>query len=207
VDYKTGKKSFDFTEVWNGLGLQMLIYLFALQEKGEYVLGTQEPIPAGVLYLPAKDVIVDADRDVDDNLRQKEVDKDLVRSGLLLKDEQVLQAMEQAGDNGIRFLPIKVKKGGEISGDSLASAAQMGRLKKHIETIIREIGKEFATGNVDADPYSYGTKSACDYCDYVSACHFEEGESGNCRRYLSDLKPQEFWDKVEQETEGKEGGK
>jgi ATP-dependent helicase/nuclease subunit B len=185
----------------------MLIYLFALQEKGEYTLGTQEPIPAGVLYLPAKDVIVDADRDIDDALRQKQVDKDLVRSGLLLKDEQVLQAMEQAGENGIRFLPIKVKKGGEITGDSLASAAQLGRLKKHIEKILNEIGREFATGNVDADPYCHGTRTACDYCDYRSACHFEEGESGDCLRYLSTVGAKEFWDKVEEETEGKEGGK
>ena len=34
VDYKTGRKSFDLTEVWNGLGLQMLLYLFALEERG-----------------------------------------------------------------------------------------------------------------------------------------------------------------------------
>jgi ATP-dependent helicase/nuclease subunit B len=207
VDYKTGKKSFDFTEVWNGLGLQMLIYLFALQEKGEYTLGTQDPIPAGVLYLPAREVIVDADRDIDDDLRQKQVDKDLVRTGLLLKDEQVLQAMEQAGENGIRFLPIKVKKGGELSDENLATAAQLGRLKKHIERILNEIGRDFATGNVDADPYFQGEKSACEYCDYASACHFEEGESGNCRRYLSSVKAKEFWDKVEAETEEKEGGK
>jgi ATP-dependent helicase/nuclease subunit B len=185
----------------------MLIYLFALQEKGEYTLGTQDPIPAGVLYLPAREVIVDADRDIDDDLRQKQVDKDLVRTGLLLKDEQVLQAMEQAGENGIRFLPIKVKKGGELSDENLATAAQLGRLKKHIERILNEIGRDFATGNVDADPYFQGEKSACEYCDYASACHFEEGESGNCRRYLSSVKAKEFWDKVEAETEEKEGGK
>ena len=32
VDYKTGRKSFDLTEVWNGLGLQMLLYLFTLED-------------------------------------------------------------------------------------------------------------------------------------------------------------------------------
>ena len=39
VDYKTGRKSFDLTEVWNGLGLQMLLYLFALEERGEGFYG------------------------------------------------------------------------------------------------------------------------------------------------------------------------
>ena len=39
VDYKTGRKSFDLTEVWNGLGLQMLLYLFTLEEKGQALYG------------------------------------------------------------------------------------------------------------------------------------------------------------------------
>ena len=34
VDYKTGRGSFDLTEVWHGLGLQMLLYLFTLEEEG-----------------------------------------------------------------------------------------------------------------------------------------------------------------------------
>ena len=48
VDYKTGRKSFDLTEVWNGLGLQMLLYLFTLEDKGQSHYGL--PVEgAGVL--------------------------------------------------------------------------------------------------------------------------------------------------------------
>ena len=32
VDYKTGKKDFDYCDIFNGVGLQMLLYLFALKE-------------------------------------------------------------------------------------------------------------------------------------------------------------------------------
>ena len=61
VDYKTGRKSFDLTEVWNGLGLQMLIYLFTLEEKGQALYGL--PVEgAGVLYLPARDAVVRGSR-------------------------------------------------------------------------------------------------------------------------------------------------
>ena len=45
VDYKTGRKSFDLTEVWNGLGLHMLLYLFALEERGEGFYGL--PVEGG----------------------------------------------------------------------------------------------------------------------------------------------------------------
>ena len=54
MDYKTGHKSFDLTDVWHGLNLQMLLYLFTLEEKG--MPGVDRPVvPAGVLYLPARE--------------------------------------------------------------------------------------------------------------------------------------------------------
>ena len=49
VDYKTGKKSFDLTDLRYGLGVQMLLYLFALEGEGERYFG-HPVVPAGVLY-------------------------------------------------------------------------------------------------------------------------------------------------------------
>ena len=34
VDYKTGRKEFSMSDVWYGMGLQMLLYLFALEANG-----------------------------------------------------------------------------------------------------------------------------------------------------------------------------
>lgn len=45
VDYKTGRKTFDLTDIWNGMGLQMLLYLFTLEREGE-ALYNREIIPA-----------------------------------------------------------------------------------------------------------------------------------------------------------------
>ena len=47
VDYKTGKKDFDYCDVFNGVGLQMLLYMFALKNSGEDLLG-ENPVPVGV---------------------------------------------------------------------------------------------------------------------------------------------------------------
>ena len=115
VDYKTGRKSFDLTEVWHGLGLQMLLYLFTLEEEGDRIFGTR-PIPAGVLYLPARDAMISGSRSMDEATRQRLLDKELVRRGLLLEEEDVLRAMEH-GEGGPRFLPLRVSaRTGKISG-------------------------------------------------------------------------------------------
>ena len=86
VDYKTGSKKLDLKEVYCGLDCQMLLYLFALEKEGRTLFG-KEIVPAGVLYLPARDVLVSAPRN-EDALRLKEaLEKELRRSGLLLAVE------------------------------------------------------------------------------------------------------------------------
>jgi len=198
VDYKTGRKSFDMTEIWNGLGLQMLLYLFTLQEKGEQVY--QMPVDSvGVLYLPARDAVIQADRTIPDDQLRAKLDKALVRSGLVLDDPEVLEAMETAEEGGYRFLPLKVSKStGKISGDALVSAEQMGKLAGHIQTVLEEICRELARGDITADPYWRGPdKNACRYCEYAAACQFEEGRRGDCRRWMPTVKTEQFWEQIE----------
>lgn len=199
VDYKTGRKTFDLTEIWNGLGLQMLLYLFALQDRGEQIYGL--PVEgAGVLYLPARDAIVRGSRNMEDDIWRRAIDKELKRSGMVLDQPEVLEAMETAGEEGYRFLPLKVSKTtGEISGEALATAEQFGKLGRHIQTILEDICRELASGTISADPFWRGAeKNACRFCDYGAACHFEEGRGGDCRRWLSGLKHKEFWENMEQ---------
>ena len=39
IDYKTGKKVFNLTDIYHGIGLQMLLYLFTLERKGRELFG------------------------------------------------------------------------------------------------------------------------------------------------------------------------
>lgn len=198
VDYKTGRKSFDLTEVWNGLGLQMLLYLFTLEAQGENYYG--RPVEgAGVLYLPARDAILQGSRTMSDETWRKKLDKELTRSGLVLDDPEVISAMESPGEQGYRFLPLKVSKTtGAISGEVLASAERLGKLGGHIQATLKDICREIAEGNIAADPFWRGPeKNACRYCDYAAACHFEEGQ--DCRRWLPRVSSEEFWEQIEGE--------
>ena len=198
VDYKTGRKSFDLTDIWNGLGLQMLLYLFTLEGEGRDVFG-REIVPAGVLYLPARDAVVAGSRGMSEEERRRKVDAELRRKGLILDDPEVLEAMEHPGEGGIRFLPVKVSaKTGAISGQALVSAERLGRLEKHTGRILREIAGELAAGNIAADPFWCGPEhNACQWCEYAEACHFEEGRGGDRKRYLPPVTGEDFWTAVE----------
>ena len=116
--------------------------------------------------------------------------------------------MEHPGEDGFRFLPLKVSKtSGAVTGDALVSAERLGRLGGHIQRVLEEICHELAGGSIAADPFWRGEqKNACLYCDYAAACQFEEGRGGDCRRWLTKLDSGAFWQKIEEEQREEESG-
>lgn len=203
VDYKTGRKSFDLSDVRYGLGIQMLLYLFTLEKEGQSCFG-YPIVPAGVLYHPARDLILKTERDITPEALRRAMDRELRRDGMVLGDPEVLRAMEHSALEAPCFLPIQVNKDGGISG-GVATAAQLGRLGQYVEKLLHQITRELRQGNIDADPCWRGPQeSACTYCDFASACHFQDGQADDRLRPLKRVKPDEFWEFVAHET-GEEG--
>ncbi len=193
VDYKTGKKDFDYCDIYNGLGLQMLLYLFALEENGGELLG-KNPVAAGVQYFPARVPIVSMDGRANAAEAEKERLKLWKRKGLLLADEAVLAAMEP-GDKPAR-LSYTRKKDGTISGD-LADAGQLKLLKAYIFALLGKMVDDIASGCVEPNPYTRGGRhNACTFCPYGAVCHCETVEG---RRDYAAITPQKFWEDIEKE--------
>ena len=129
--------------------------------------------------------------------------KELRRSGMVLEDPAVLQAMEHSALTSPCYLPIAVKKDGAVTG-SLASAEQLGKLSKYVDRLLHEITQEVFAGNIDADPYARTPQlSACTYCEFASACHFENGCGSDRMEYIKATKNDEFWQHID-EVNGKE---
>ena len=193
VDYKTGKKDFDYCDVFNGLGLQMLLYLFALEQEGEDLLG-EHPIPAGVQYFPARVPFLSADGDMTDEEAQKERQSLWKRKGLILADEDVLRAMEDS-DNPVR-ISCRRKKDGSISGD-IASREQFKLLNRYVFYLLGNMVDEIASGNVKPNPYTRGSShNACRFCPYGAICHVATVED---RRNYKVMSSQRFWEEIEKE--------
>ncbi|MBE6920122.1 MAG: hypothetical protein E7468_00985 [Ruminococcaceae bacterium] len=189
VDYKTGKKDFDYCDVFNGVGLQMLLYLFAL-EMSDYGKA------AGVQYFPARVPLVSADGRVTDEEAQKMRQKEWKRKGLLLFDEEVLQAMEP-GEEMSRLCCTR-KKDGSLTGD-LADREQLKLLRQYVFGLLTDMVNEIASGNITPNPYTRGTShNACTYCPYGSICHQAQVEG---RRNYKTMPAQKFWEEVEKEVD------
>ncbi len=194
MDYKTGKKDFDYTDLYSGYGLQMLLYMFALEQGGERLL-SGDPISAGVQYFPARVPLVSADGKLTEEEAAKERVSLWKRKGLILSQEQVLQAMEHT-DPPVR-MPYKRKKDGSLSGN-LADSAQLALLKTYIFALVAGMVDEIAAGNVKPNPYRRGkSHDACRYCPFASVCHKQDVTE--VRDYEA-ISAEEFWEEIERKV-------
>ncbi len=187
IDYKTGAKTFSLDQVYHGLNLQMLLYLFALC-KGE--LSGAEALPAGVLYL-----LADEAPSAEQPGRPTE--------GLVLGEAEVLDAMEP-GKGGL-YIPVKFKKDGQpVKSVSVASAEKLARIEQHIADTMAALGEALYGGDIAPVPVRGVGYNPCEHCDYRAVCRHREGLH---ERALE--KPQNPFDEtaeVESETEmGEEG--
>lgn len=195
VDYKTGKKTMDYTDLASGLGLQMLLYLFALCDGGEMEFG-RKIHPAGVLYFSARHGV--ASETVKKTAQEAEQNqaKHCTRSGLISSDPTVLAAMERT-DGNPQYMPYRVTAKGDLVGD-VVDAEQMKLLKSHVFRAMESMTDQMAEGQVTPKPIYRGPDhNPCGYCEFSKICHEKSGEIE--RKTLKKRTSSKFWTELEQE--------
>ena len=165
MDYKTGDKTFDIKNVRLGLDMQMLLYLFSIWENGEARYG-KTIYPAGVLYSGIKPPQIDkkAGESTDD------FEADIKPSGLFLKDEAVLRAMEANLEK--KYIPVEAKdlKEGARAKENLIGAAAFAQLKEQVSETVLKYAAELKKGIACAKPMASGGQLPCEYCKMKTVC-------------------------------------
>ena len=193
IDYKTGQKTFSYSDLCGGLTLQLPLYLKAAEALGA---------PGGMFYLHIDDPIAEAAPDAEAD----EADEAKVYRlrGLILDDEAVVAAMDgQTGGGYSPYLPVRFTKNGP-SGDALLSGRQFELLLSYAEDKAAHTICRILSGEADVSPARMGGWTACDWCDYRAVCRFEPVRGGQFRT-VAKVKGPEFFAQLETEEEtGKE---
>ena len=177
VDYKTGGKDFKLSDIFAGLNMQMLIYLFAIMENGGKKYG--DVLPAGILYYQAKDKRAgrsDSSRNSTPEEIQKDVTKKLRMSGMVADSVEVISAMEK--NCGGIYIPASIDKKGNVKGEVISFKA-LNSLKEKVDGIISKMVTDLHSGYIDAYPID----KVCDYCKYRDVCKREA--DGKVREFES----------------------
>ena len=130
-----------------------------------------------------------ADEDIADAKR-----KTRRRSGLLLDDEAVLNAME-SGEEKL-YLPLGVRE----QKESLASAEHIKLLSGHIDCLLEKFASELRAGSISAEPYCRSqSDTACNICEFADACRFNAQRDG--LRIAERLSAEKVWELLEKGKE------
>ncbi len=168
VDYKSGNKSFNYSDILNGLNLQMFIYLFSLcEDKNARLTGT----PAGVLYMhSARNLFSFNSKALAENTVKAEESSSFKMKGIVLDtdDGEIARAMDH--DLLGKYIPVKAKKDGALTG-KLARLEELGHIHKKVNEHVAQMGMELHMGNVQQNPVKDKVhKNTCEYCDYQDVC-------------------------------------
>lgn len=183
VDYKTGSREHSLKNIYYGIDMQMLLYLFSICNSQNVALfssdnesenNTEKTIlPAGVLYQPSKLKITGTDHLPSDADAFKFAEAGLVRNGVILNDESIIDAMEK--DLNGRFIPVTVKNGALKSSEgTLKTLAEFGQLMQDIEAVLKKIATKMKSGNACVEPMNNKIINACDYCKMKPVCRVKK---------------------------------
>lgn len=169
IDYKTGHKELRLADVVNGQNMQMLLYMMALLQQAQQQ--GRQAIPAGMYYLPARDLYFSGGRQMTDEQISAQIEKTLKMTGITLNDPAAVLAMEPG--QGGRFAPVALTAAGQVNGRSFTYTQQdFTRIAQQVQQLLLQMGQALHDGEIrvaPTDPSEAG-KTACDYCDYRAVC-------------------------------------
>ncbi len=162
IDYKSGNKSFSFSDIYYGFNLQLSVYMLALTEG-------KNCKPAGMLYFKLDDPIVNGNAKTLSEIEQERTNS-LRMKGLLLSEKDVINASGIPEDS-ISDDSLTVKN--EYINASLATLDNFSSLFARVKKIISALVEEMRSGNIKIKPSST-EDSPCEYCSYKNTCSGNE---------------------------------
>ena len=204
VDYKSGAKEFDLTEIYYGLSLQLVVYLDSIA----HIEGAKHPdkqiVKAGMFYYHMQDPVLEDMPDKKEDL-ENELISMLKMEGLANADPEVVEWMDGSVGKAPQILPLNVNKDGSFSkNSSIATSEQLDDLGYFVSRRIDQLTDRWMSGDISKNPYLYikgsRKRTACDYCNYQGICRFDERREGCDYHRLMHLSANTVWERVYEEV-------
>ena len=178
IDYKSGKKKPDEDLSWNGIQLQLPVYMNVLNQPGIGAALKAEHIqPVGSFFT---------------TLRSKQEGKSSRTEAL--NPEAALDSMRKAyqhvGCFDLSALEVMDQRDGATKGEQFQyrlnkngapyktnwhamSPAKFEHFLKRTRDLLKEFGQRIFNGDLSISPYQQGQQTPCQKCDYASVCRID----------------------------------
>ncbi len=173
VDYKSSEKTLSLADVYQGVQLQLFVYLSALCESGYS--------PAGILYCNLSDPMVSVKSSATEEEILAQKSKARRMDGIILSEHSMLEHM--GGDE-----ILKTKKA--------VSAKNFNSMFRHINKTISRTAQDIYGGKFPIRC----SDDACTWCEYNQLCRFDTSFIGCMTQSSPDFSDEEIWEILEKEA-------
>lgn len=202
IDYKSGAKKFDLNELYYGLQIQLLVYLDAILRNSQSILDKQA-MPGAILYFRIDDPIIKSKSELEEEEVRKQVLQKLKMNGLLLKDAQLVRAMDNDMETYSLVIPATFKKDGEFSSNSsVITEEQFSILRDYVNGKMMDLCEDMLSGRIKIEPCKTQERAYCEYCDYSSICQFDTSIKDNKYNLVLKKDEEEVWKNMKETVEG-----
>ncbi len=230
VDYKSGNKKLEINDIYNGLQLQLVLYMEAAIEFAKKKYPGKNIVPAALFYYNIDNPVIDRDKilNIPDVIKAKSEEKeeriqkcaqsmvlDSQKVNGFINNKTILKSLDRDIENYIEkggeslYIPVGYnKKGGFSSKSSVLTSYDMEKLMTFVHNKIGELGHQIIDGCIDVNPYikispgggMSNGKTPCAYCEYNDICGFDGKISGYEYRKLIKKKDEEVWKMLRHEV-------
>jgi len=201
IDYKSGKKSLDITDIYYGIQLQLILYLDSIIKNGEEYFDMNDTdvqlMAGGIFYFKMDDPIVSIKGELANYELEEKILKGFKMSGLVLNDKEIIKSIDENMKKHSSIIPVHLKKDGTYGSlsNSLVDEQGFNDLMNYTRKKIKEIGESLTEGKIMPLPYKKKNENGCMYCKYKPICNFDSKDTENymynvfqTKKSISDLK-------------------
>ena len=180
VDYKSGNKSLKLDEVYDGLSLQLAVYLAHAVDVIAKKYPDKQVYPAALHYYSVSENNIESEAPPSEEEIEKSSIMNLRLKGLSVSDNEIIEKLAGDFETESDVIHAKRKKDGELdSRGQIISEEEMQILLKYADYKQASLGDSILSGDKSASPCG---KTACDYCDYKEVCAFDKRIEGYIER-------------------------
>ena len=162
-------------------------------------------MPGGILYFKIDNPIIKSKKALSEEEIQVEVLKKLKMDGLLLKNVELVKAMDNDMETCSLIIPAAFKKDGDFtSTSSVVTESQFELLRNYVNDKMIEICEEMLSGEVKIEPCKSSKVTYCDYCDYSAICQFDTSIRDNKYKIILKKKKDDLWNAMENKVKEEE---
>ncbi|MGG3449526.1 helicase-exonuclease AddAB subunit AddB [Domibacillus aminovorans] len=199
IDYKSGSRDVDMTEIYYGFAMQMLTYLDIVLTNSSILTG-KEARPGGVLYFHVHNPYLNTKKFMTIEEIEKEIMKSFRMKGLVLGEDEAIHLMDEQLETGDSLIiPAGFKKDGTLTARSkTVDDDSFGTMRRHVRKLYEDAGNDIVSGAVDITPYRYNKKTPCTFCSYRQVCQFDDTLDENSYRLIRPHKNEEIIQKMKE---------